>query len=55
MYVIEKCVKYNINEIDIEDKIITMKGYCLVLMDEGCGFLKVSSAKMSNMKETYLC
>ena len=38
VYVIEKYVKYNINKIGIEDKIITMKGYCLVLMDEGCGF-----------------
>ena len=24
----------------IEDKIITTKGYCLVLMDEGCGFFE---------------
>ena len=40
MYVIEKYVKYNINKIGTEDKIITTKGYCLVLTDESCGFLK---------------
>ena len=40
MYVIEKYVKYNINKIDIEDKIKTTKGYCLVLTDEGCGFFE---------------
>ena len=33
-------MKYNINKIGIEDKIITMKGYCLVLTDEGCGFFE---------------
>ena len=40
MYVIEKYVKYNINKVGIEDKIITTKGYCLVLTDEGCGFFE---------------
>ena len=33
-------MKYNINKIDTEDKIITMKGYCLVLTDEGCGIFE---------------
>ena len=33
-------MKNNINKIGIEDKIIAMKGYCLVLMDEGCGFFE---------------
>ena len=40
VYVTENCLKYKINEIGIEDKIITTKGYCLVLMDEGCEFFE---------------
>ena len=40
VYVTEICLKYKINYIGIEDKIITIKGYCLVLMDEGCGFFE---------------
>ena len=39
VFVLEIYLKYNINKIGI-DKIITTKGYCLVLMDEGCGFFE---------------